>query len=46
MVKEQDNWIFYVLVAMLVAGMALTLYLGPAQSNHSYVNRGAASRGQ
>ena len=46
MVKEQENWIFYVLVGALLAGMALTLYFGPAQSNHSYTSRGASSQGR
>jgi hypothetical protein len=46
MVREQGNWIFYLLVGMLLAGMALTMLFGPAQSNHSYVSRGGSSRGR
>ena len=46
MVREQGDWIFFVLAAMLLAGMALTLFFGPAQSNHSYVSRSATSRGR
>lgn len=46
MVKEQGTWIFYLLVALLLGGMALTLFFGPAKSNHSYVSRGSSTQGR
>lgn len=46
MVNDRGNWIFYVLLAMLLGAMALTLMFGTAQSNHSYVTRARTSQGR
>lgn len=44
MVREQGDWVFYVLIAMLLCGMALTVVFGTASSNHSYVTKATSSQ--
>jgi hypothetical protein len=46
MVKDRSDWIFFVLVAVLLGGMALTVLFGTAKSNHSYVTRDRSSMGR
>jgi len=44
MVNDRSDWIFYVLVTLLLGGMVLSLIFGTAQSNHSYGTRGRSSQ--